>query len=79
MDAMLKLRLEASLVSAESALAKMTESPTGMSRYEMAEWHFTRGHVLLASGDKAGSRSAFEAAVKANQFHMDAQLRLEGM
>lgn len=77
MDAMLKIRLEASLVSADSALGKMTDMPAGLSRYEQAEWHYTRGYVLLASGDKTGSRIAFETAVKANPFHMDAQLRLE--
>ncbi len=77
MDAMLKIRLEASLSSVEAAKARLAEMPAGLSRYELAEWHFTRAYVLKLAGDVDGSRQALMESVKANPFHMDAQQMLE--
>lgn len=79
MDAMLKIRLEASLWSVEAAKTRLAELPTGLSRYELAEWHFTRAYVLKLASDADGSREALLEAVKVNPFHMDAQRMLEGM
>jgi tetratricopeptide (TPR) repeat protein len=79
MDALLKIRLEASLSSVDIAKTRLVETPSGLSRYELAEWHYTRAYVLKLAGDLDGSRQALMEAVKANPFHMDAQLMLEGM
>jgi len=79
MDTMLKIRLEASLVSVDAAKTRIAETPSGLSRYELAEWHYTRAFVYKLAGDNEACHKALEEAVKANPFHMDAQLMLEEM